>query len=139
MTLWRFSFELYWKSKCVLYPVWTDCRVGRLTTDHTKKPNSHKRGNLCLYYIPLWQMPPRGKNNRPVILGRETAVNDGFWLPGTQALMSGFSLFRFHFLFYFTVSFLLWIPGFSSGCQVCTARTFSPLSQQFVFLWQFPN
>lgn len=146
MTIWCFSFELFWKSNCVLYSVWTDYRVGRLTTDHrkhTKEPNSHKWGNLCLYYIPLWQMPPQGKKHQPSNSGKgKTAVNDGFWLPGIQALMSRFSLFRFHF-FYFTVSFLLWAPGFSSGCQVCTANTFSPLnhltSRQFAFLRQFPN
>lgn len=114
MTIWCFSFELFWKSNCVLYSVWTDYRVGRLTTDHlkhTKEPNSHKWGNLCLYYIPLWQMPPQGKKHQPSNSGKgKAAVNDGFWLPGIQALMSRFSLFRFHF-FYFTVSFLLWVPG----------------------------
>lgn len=73
MTIWCFSFELFWKSNCVLYSVWTDFRVGRLTTDHckhTKKPNSHKWGNLCLYYIPLWQMTPQGKKHLPSNSGK---------------------------------------------------------------------
>lgn len=147
MTIWCFPFELFWKSKCVLYPVWTDYRVGRLTTDHckhTKKPNSHKWGNLYLYYIPLRQITPQGKKHLPSNSGKgkqQWMIDSGSQEYKPSCL--GSLCLDFIFLFYFTVSFLLWVPGFSSGCQVCTASTFSPLSHltrhQFAFLWQFPN
>lgn len=101
------SFERFCKFvSCIL---WAQIRVGRLTTDpckHTKKPNSHKQGDLWLHYVPLRQYHP-GKKHLPSNNGegkQQWVMGSGS--PGTWTLMSRFSLFGFHFfiLFYFFIS-----------------------------------